>query len=289
MQEKITIQGRSLGLEDIVRISEMITAHPEWHRSKLSQELCRSWDWRNGKGILKDIACRSLLRKLESKGYIVLPPQRHVPKPRMKGTKDLLLPLPFYSQANDLPEAQPLKIEIVEPKTIKGKLFDTLLVQYHYLGYKGSVGEHLPYLIWDQKENVLGCILFGAAAWRIAPRDQFIGWNEGQRQRNLPLIANNMRFLLLKKIPHLASHLLGKIAQRISRDWEEKYGHPIVLLETFVEVGRFAGTCYRAANWSYVGKTQGRSRNDRYSKLKVPIKGIYLYPLIKDFRKVLCS
>jgi hypothetical protein len=208
----------------------------------------------------------------------------------MRDQKDVLLPpLPFYSQSCTLSEAQPVKIEIVKPRTTQGKLFNSLLAHYHYLGYRGSVGEHLPYLIWDKSGDVLGCLLFGAAAWKIAPRDQFIGWNKEQRERNLQLIANNMRFLLLKKIPHLASHLLGKIVRRISEDWQEKYGHPIVMLETFVEVGRFAGTCYRAANWTYVGETKGRSRNDRYSKLEVPVKRIYLYPLVKNFREVLCS
>lgn len=290
MQKEMIVQGKRITSGEIAQISEMIVAHPEWHRSRLSQELCRLWDWRNGKGILKDMACRSLLRKLESKGYIHLPPRRRTAGSRMRDQKDILnLPLPFYSSASNLPEAKPLKIEIVKAKTSSSKLFASLLAQHHYLGYRGSVGEHLAYLIWDGQGAILGCLLFGAAAWRVAPRDKFIGWVEERRQTNLQLITNNMRFLLLKKIPHLASHVLGRIGRRISRDWQEKYGHPIVLLETFVEVGRFVGTCYRAANWKCLGQTQGRSRNDRYSKLKVPIKQVYVYPLVRDFKEILCT
>lgn len=289
MQENLIVQGRVVTAEEIAQITKLITNYPEWSQYRLSQELCRLWSWCNGKGILKDIACRSLLRKLENKGYINLPPRRYKPQPRMKDQKNILLPLPLYSQANNLQEACPLKIEIVKAGTNQGKLFNTLLAQHHYLGYRGSVGEHLSYLIWDKEGNILGCLLFGAAAWRIPPRDRFIGWNEKQRQRNLPLITNNMRFLLLKRIPHLASYLLGKISRRISRDWYEKYGHPLVLLETFVEAGRFEGTCYQAANWKYVGQTQGMGRNSSSRKPTLPIKHIYLYPLIKDFRRLLCS
>lgn len=290
MQEDIVVQGRVITHGDILQISGMISSHPEWHYTKLSQELCLLWNWRNGKGILKDIACRSLLRKLEKRGYITLPPRRRKVPSRMRDqSKSLSLTMPFYSSACNLSEAQPLKIEIAKPGTTSGKLFNALLARHHYLGYRGSVGEHISYLVWDKRVEVLGCLLFGAAAWSILPRDKHIGWDEEYRRRNLPLLANNMRFLLLKRIPHLASHLLGKIIRRVSKDWEEKYGHRIVLLETFVEVGRFAGTCYRAANWIHAGKTQGRSRNDRYNKLIVPVKDIYLYPLARNFREILCS
>lgn len=289
MQKEVMVQGRVITKKDMAQISEMITSHPEWSRCRLSRELCHLWDWKNQKGTLKDIACRSLLRKLEKKGYIVLPPPRPGPPPRMKDQRNIGLPLPPSSQASTLSEARPLNLEIVKAGSWKAKLFAALLAQHHYLGYKGAVGEHLPYLVWDKKGDLLGALLFGAAAWRIAPRDKFIGWNEEQRRRNLSLIANNMRFLLLQKIPHLASYLLGKIARQISRDWEEKYGHPLVLLETFVEVGRFAGTCYRAANWILCGQTQGRSRNSRSKKPSLPPKAIYVYPLIKNFRELLCS
>ena len=135
----------------------------------------------------------------------------------------------------------------------------------------------------------MACLLFGSAAWKSAPRDDFIGWDADTRKANLNLLTNNMQFLILPwgRVPHLASYILGNIARRISSDWLEKYGHPIYLLETFVEQERFQGICYRAANWTRVGQTKGRSRNDRYATLKVPIKDIYLYPLIKRFREAL--
>lgn len=290
MEKNLVIQGRTLLPGDMEKIKELLSRHPKLSRRKLSLELCREWNWVNDKGQVKDIACRSLLRKLESKGRIVLPPCRHKPTLRMKDQRRANIQLSFQSEISTalmLAEALPLTINVVSPKSADGKLFAALLAEHHYLGYKGTVGESLAYLVRDVHGGILGCLLFGAPAWRIAPRDKFIGWSDKQRLSNLKYIVNNMRFLLLNKIPHLASHILGKIAKRISRDWQEKYGHGIVMLETFVEIERFKGTCYRAANWLKVGQTQGRSRNDRYSRLKVPVKDIYCYPLRADYKKVL--
>lgn len=292
MDKSAIIQGISVSRKEIDQIRQILKEYPYWHRTKISQKICEEWNWRNDKGRLKDIACRSLLRKLESKGHIKLPTPIRKPAPRMKDKRVAQLHFSFLfeqSCAKTLQEAAPLTITIVSPGTAEGKLFAALLAEHHYLGYKGSVGEHLAYLVRDAAGKVLACVLFGAPAWRVAPRDNYIGWKEEQRQKNLKFITNNMRFLLLNRIPHLASHLLGKIARRVSDDWEEKYGHPIILLETFVEKQRFMGTCYRAANWIRVGETQGRSRNDRYSKLQVPVKDIYLYPLVHNFREKLCS
>lgn len=210
----------------------------------------------------------------------------------MKDQRCAQMPLSFLSgisSAKTLKAVLPLSLILASPRSEDNKIFAGLLAEHHYLGYKGSVGEHLAYLAKDAQGGILACLLFGAPAWKIAPRDNYIGWQDEQRGKNLKFIANNMRFLLLTKIPHLASHILGKIARRISQDWQEKYGHGLVLLETFVEVDRFKGTCYRAANWLNVGATQGRSRNDRYSKLQVPVKHIYLCLLDKHFREKLCS
>ncbi len=145
----------------------------------------------------------------------------------------------------------------------------------------------MKYLVFDEKDNPVACLLFGSAAWKTLPRDNFIGWDEAMRKANLHLLTNNMRFLILPwvKVPHLASHILGKVARRISSDWIKRYHHPIYMLEAFVEKERFRGTFYQAANWIYVGESKGRSRNDRYKTLKVPIKDIYLYPLVKRFRE----
>jgi hypothetical protein len=143
-------------------------------------------------------------------------------------------------------------------------------------------------MVFDGKQNPLACLLFGSAAWKCAPRDEFIGWNAETRKTNLHLATNNMRFLILPwvRVPHLASHILGRVARRIGADWEKRYGHPVYLLETFVERHCFQGICYQAANWIYVGQTKGRSRNGR-PDLKVPVKDIYLYPLTKRFRHLL--
>jgi hypothetical protein len=182
-----------------------------------------------------------------------------------------------------------LQIEPLETANPRIPLFKFLLQRYHYLGHKVCVGENLKYLFRDRQGRILACMLFGSAAWKAKARDVFIGWDSVQRQRNLFLLTNNTRFLILPwvRVPHLASHLLALTRDRLSTDWMNKYGHPIHLLETFVERERFRGTCYRAAGWIHVGATTGRSRNDVHNTLRVPVKDIYLYPLGPDFREKL--
>jgi hypothetical protein len=168
-------------------------------------------------------------------------------------------------------------------------LFRTFLSKYHYLGYSGSVGENLKYLVFDRQGRPLACLLFGSAAWKTAPRDRYIGWDDLARRRNLALVTNNMRFLIMPwvKVAHLASYVLGYVSRRICSDWEERYGHPVHLLETFVDTELFRGTCYRAANWIYVGQTKGRTRNDRNTRIRMPLKDMYLYPLDRHAFKML--
>jgi hypothetical protein len=171
-------------------------------------------------------------------------------------------------------------------------LFCHLLHRYHYLGLQATfVGENIRYLAYDVQGRPLGCLLFGSAAWKTQPRDTYIGWNAQARACNLSLLTNNTRFLILPwvQVKCLASHLLSLSLKRLNQDWEDRYGHTISLVETFVDTTRFLGTCYRAANWIHVGKTKGRSRQDRNMRMKVPIKDIYLYPLRSDFRKKLCQ
>jgi hypothetical protein len=260
MEKKLIVQGRLITEREIAEISNLISTHPNLSQWKLSLKLCELWDWRNAKGVLKDIACRSLLKKLESKDFIVLPELRRRCPNRMRDKSNLMSLLPALSTVGSLVEAQPIYFELVKSGSFSWKLFSTLLARYHYLGYKGSVGEHVGYLLWDKAGNPLGCILFGAAAWKVKARDNYIGWSAEDRKSNLHKIVNNMRFLLLSQVPNLASYVLGVVCRRLSADFYEKYGHHVVLLETFVERDRFLGTCYRAANWVYVGDTQGRSR-----------------------------
>jgi len=282
------IQGRKTTKKDIETIRQMIETNPSWNRTRLSKELCLLWNWYATNNQLKDMACRTFLLKLEKRGYITLPLRQ-----RTSGGNRKKAPIPYVSHKTativcKLSSLTPVRIELVKDKHLL-KLFKYLLSQYHYLGFNGTVGENMKYMVFDREGNTLACLLFGSAAWKTSPRDEFIGWDADTRRRNLRFLTNNMRFLILPwvKVPHLASHILGRVARRINSDWIKRYNHPIYMLETFVEKERFRGTCYRAANWVYVGQTKGRSRNDRYTTLKVPIKDIYLYPLVKRFREAL--
>jgi len=292
MESTRTIQGRQIGSADLSTIRDLIVTHPDWHRTRLSQELCRRWDWVNEQGRLKDIAARALLRKLDGLELIELPaPIRSANNAFRNRPVELDIleqeRAPIEGRLSDL---QPIRIQRVS-SPVDARLFRGLLQQYHYLGYTGPVGENLQYLIHDRHGRLLGCMLYGAAAWRVADRDRFIGWDGAARKRGLSRIANNMRFLILPwvRIPHLASHLLALIRRRISTDWQEKYGHPILLLETFVEQRRFAGTCYRADNWICVGRSTGRTRNHNSGDPTVPVKSVWLYPLHRRFRGALIA
>lgn len=285
----MVIQGREITHDDIESVRRLVKANPSWKRTRLSKELCVLWNWRAANGQMKDMACRAFLLKLEQGGYITLPPSQ---KSLDKSLRNRSIPYVSHQRAaitGSLDTLAPVvHIESVESTGLLG-LFKCLLAWYHYLGFSGTVGENMKYMVFDREHNPLACLLFGSAAWKSTPRDDFIGWDADTRKANLNLLTNNMRFLILPwvRVSHLASYILGNIARRISSDWLEKYGHPIYLLETFVERERFQGICYRAANWTWVGQTKGRSRNDRYATLKVPIKDIYLYPLIKRFREAL--
>jgi len=226
-----------------------------------------------------------LLRELEKKGKITLPLAL-----RKSGSSNQIKLLEHNRTPIQcsLGSILPLRVKVVTSPQDSG-VFKSLLAQYHYLGFNRTVGENIKYLIYGSTGTELSCVLFGSSAFSCAPRDNFIGWDSQSRRSNLIYTTNNTRFLIPPwvRVEHLASHILGLICKRIVSDWKSKYGHSVYLLETFVQKDRFAGTCYKAANWSCVGQTTGRSRNDRYSKLKVPIKDIYLYPLSKNFREVL--
>lgn len=291
MEPTLTVQGRQVGAADLATIRNLIAAHPTWHRTRISQELCQLWGWVNENGQLKDIAARALLRKLDSARLIELPAAicsannryRHPPIALDRRALDRQ---PIEGKLSTL---QPIRVQrVAHPE--EGRVFRALLQQHHYLGYTGPVGENLQYLIYDRHDRLLSCLLYGAAAWRLAARDRFIGWDEAARQRGLSRIANHQRYLILPwvRVPHLASHLLALMRRRVSADWQAKYAHPILLLETFVEHPRFAGTCYQADNWIRVGQTTGRTRNHR-GGATVARKAIWLYPLHRGFRRVLMT
>ncbi len=287
----MVIQGRKIIPADIHLINQLLINHPSWNRTRLSRELCKKWEWLRPNGQqLKDMACRTLLLKLERAGYIKLPPRQVQPVNKFRKRPATLVPHSIESICCTLKTLVPLKIVHVIPKSDDHPLFNCLLSHYHYLGYRTTVGENMKYLVRDCNNRPLACLLFGSAAWKAAPRDRFIGWDGQGREANLSHLTNNMRFLILPwvKVQHLASHILSQVSRRICSDWIKKYNHPVHLLETFVDRTRFQGTCYKAANWILMGQTQGRTRNDRYCTIKVPLKDIYVYPLIKNFRKRLC-
>lgn len=294
MTDPMIIQGRELRADDIALIHNLLTEHKDWNRTRLSRELCCMWDWRNSQGRIKDMAARTLLLKLEHGGFIQLPKRQRV---SVNGLRNHNIPIVTHSTEPircELRDLQPLTMSVVSTHSddsIELRLFNCFVSRYHYLGHRNTVGETMRYLVRDRFDRPVGCILFGSAAWKCAARDAFIGWDRTTREKNLGFLTNNTRFLVLPwvTVPHLASHILALTMRRVRRDWIVKYGHPVHALETFVDRSRFRGTCYKAANWVQLGVTQGRTRNDRKHRIRVPIKDIYLYPLIRDICGELCA
>jgi hypothetical protein len=285
------VQGRRIQPEDLRQVRELVAGHPEWSRYRLSRELCALWGWRTDTGRWKDMAARTLLLKLAERGWIALPARRGLSPNRHRLAAPPARSWPTVPRVGSLAEVGPLRIAEVSAQAEGRAEGRAALAQFHYLGYRAPVGENLQYLVRDGQGRLLAVLVFGAAAWKCAARDRWIGWSPAERARGLSRIANNQRFLILPavEVRHLASHVLGRVARRIAVDWRAKYGHPVLLLETFVERDRFVGACYRAANWQTLGSTQGRSRQDRQRTLRVPVKDVYVYALDADFREALTA
>lgn len=287
----LLLQGRRVGPAEVGLIRQLLADHPDWSRRRLSQALCEAWNWRNAAGQLKDMASRTLLGKLEQHGQLHLPARRQRPVNRMRQSRSAVFVWDSSPHTGTLSEVGPLQLREVSRDPRARQELAAALAQFHYLGFGGTVGENLQYTVRDGRGRLLAGLVFGAAAWKCQDRDRFIGWTPEQRQRNLGLVANNTRFLILAwvRVPHLASWTLGATLRNLSADWQSKYGHPIHLVETFVQGDRFRGIAYQAANWIHVGQTTGRTRQDRYSRMQAPIKDIYLYPLQRPFRERLSS
>ena len=276
----LVVQGRPVDGVSVEWMRSWIAQNPGWSRKRLARELCVLWDWRNERGRLKDFAARSFLLKLEGGGWIDLPAlqeqKRRVrqPVPKLEGWEEP----PFWE--GSLQELRPVGLEVVSAGTTEARRWAYLLERYHYLGLR-VVGENLGYVAYDRGGREIACLLFGAPAWRCRARDTYLHWTSEERAARLSRLANNTRFLILPwmRVPHLASHLLGRVASRISGDWHAKYGHGLEWLETFVDTARYRGLCYQAANWQYAGQTTGRSRQDRTHRLAVSRKAVYLYRL----------
>ena len=290
METEITIRGRTLTAADIEFMQEVIRTHWKQGRSFISREICAQWGWVQANGRLKEIACREVLRGLAEKGEVELPPARGVGRRKgVMGRKaaEPMLGLRPRAIEGSLQSLLPIDVRMVRG-TRHEKQYRQLVEQHHYLGYRQIVGEHLKYMAFSGNRP-LACLGWGAAAWKVSGRDEYIDWTAEARKQNLPLVADNTRVLILPwvRVPHLASYLLGQQARVIAAEWERVYGHPVVLLETFVDKERFKGTCYRAANWVWVGETKGRGKYDRYNQGGEPVKDVYVYPLRGDFRRFL--
>lgn len=284
----IKYRGRIATTDDVAFINRLIKDNPNDSRRALSERLCRAWNWVQQNGALRDMVCRGFMLELHRAGYIRLPAKRCAPNnPLMNRVTPAQPPIDQSPVSTTLKEILPLRFRQVRRDGLE-KLFNSLMDQHHYLGYCQPVGEHLKYMVFAGDRPV-ACLAFSSAPRHIGCRDRFIGWDAQTRQRNLSLMAYNTRFLILPwvHIKFLASHILSRIAGILPKDWQGMYKHPVYYLETFVDTERFKGTCYKAANWIYLGKTTGRGKNDHTNRPNRSLKAVYGYPLIKDFRKKL--
>lgn len=282
-------RGRTLDAADLAFIRQLIAEHPDSSRRRLSARLCEAWNWVQPNGALRDMVCRGLLLQLHRAGLIELPAKRFCVPNNVVAHRRQARDLDLDQSPIAAPLAELGVVEIRQVRRAEGEeLFSQLLANHHYLGYCRPVGEHLKYLVFARGRPV-ACLGWSSAPRHLAARDQFIGWSKEQRIRGLHRIAYNTRFLILPwvDVRLLASHILGRIARRISEDWQELYHHPVELLETFIEPGRFRGTCYRAANWLCLGRTTGRGHKDHTNRPNRSLKELWVYPLSRNFRELL--
>ena len=293
LKQVVRVQGRTLDLRELSEIQQLINHHPQWSRHRLAKELCQRWDWRTALGQLKTFAARSLLLKLEQRQHLRLPAVRVQQRRSPWGlgappTRTWPAPSPVQGPLEPL---KPLQWRVCAHRTPGRERALGYLRQYHYLGCNRPVGTHLLYLVQDGQGRDVAVHLVGAAAWQCAARDEYIGWSGPARRTHLAKVGNHSRFLILPwvRVPQLASHLLGQLPRRLAVDWCHAHGWKLVVLETFVESGRFSGTAYRAANWQPVGQTTGRTRQERHHQAGAPPKSVWVYPLAANFRSLLAE
>lgn len=281
-------RGRVFTKDEMDWIQGAIAENSGESRRFFSRITCEKLNWRKPDGGLKDMACRCAFLKMEKDGILNLPPLKKAYFQTKKGPLRTSAGEPCSEIALHVKDLKYLRIEVAVSKEEKS-LWSELVDRYHYLGYTRLGGAQLRYLI-RADNHVLGCVGWSSAAWKTSTRDKFIGWDPGQRERNLHYIVNNSRYLILPwvKVKCLASKVLAMSARQLPKDWMRVYGYSPVMLETFVEKQKFLGTCYKAANWLPMGETVGRGRNDRYNNLTVPVKTVWIYPLHSNFRKKLC-
>lgn len=288
MEVKLRYRGRSVTAAEVSFIRGLIAAHPSASRRQLSKLLCEAWDWRQQSGQLRDMVCRGLMLELHRAGHIELPAVRQRPPNNItRRARPAPIRIDQSAIGGTLRELGELALRQVR-RTAEEKLFDALIEEHHYLRYTRPVGEHLKHLVFA-RERPIACFAWSSAPRHLGPRDRFIGWSARARRENIRLLAYNTRFLILPwvTVPHLASHLLGRMARELSSHWQELYDHPIYYLETFVDPGRFRGTCYRAANWTPLGLTTGRGKDAPTKEANRSLKEVMGYPLSKRFRRLL--
>jgi hypothetical protein len=291
VDQELIVRRRRIGEEELLLIRGLIDQEGHRGRTHLSRRLCEIWDWRQSNGRYRQIACRDLLRKLQAKGLVKLPPM--LAAARRVGYRNAVGPPELLDRAclegPLAPMGKEIQLSLVQAPE-QSRMFKGLIGNYHYLGYQQPTGGQVKYLAC-YRERPLACLSFGPAAWKVAARDQFIGWSTQQRQARLPYVVNNDRFLILPwvRVRHLASFVLSGCLRRLRSDWQQIYQQDLVLAETFIQRDRFQGQCYAAANWICVGQSCGRGRNDPFKQALLPIKTIWLYALRPEFRQILCS
>jgi hypothetical protein len=281
----LTYRGRPITVTEVAFVRELIAARPPLSRRALSFAVCAAWQWTQPNGQPCDAVCRGLLLALHRAGHLVLPPPRwRTAKPWRPRTSAPPVTVDTTPLVASLHELRPLEIRQVRRSPDEG-LFNGLLAQYHYLGYQQPVGAHLKYLV-EAGGRPVACVAWGSPPRHLGPRDRYIGWPAEARRCNLRCLAYNTRFLIAPwvAVPHLASHILGRMTTRVPADWQRLFGHPIYFFETFIDPARFRGTCYRAANWRVLGRTTGRGHNARTMRPTRPVKEVLGYPLVPDFR-----
>jgi len=290
MNEVLRYRGRVVTSADVEFIRDLLGRNPTLSRRKLSKKLCEAWGWVQPNGAPRDMVCRGLMLELHRGGHIELPPVRMKPPNPLathpKPTPVLVDKTPVKGVISSL---GPFHFRQVR-RSGEEPLFNWLIEAHHYLGYTQPVGEHLKYMVYA-RETPVACLSWSSAPRHLAPRDKFIGWSREARRKNIRFVAYNSRYLIFPwvEVRHLASHILGRMARLLSSDWQRVYDHPVYYLETFVDTTRFKGTCYRAANWMYLGRTTGRGKNDNTRRPNRPLKDVLGYPLTKRFRQLLGS
>jgi hypothetical protein len=290
MQSVLRYRGRSVGQKEITFLRELIASRPEASRRAISIDVCNAWRWAQPNGTLCDALCRGLLLALHRGGAIELPaPKKRVRVAAWIRHRPAAVEIDTTPIAIGLSDLGPVELRQVR-RTPEEALVNSLIEHHHYLRYSQPVGEHLKYLV-TARGRPIGCFCWSSAPRHLAPRDQHIGWSIEARKANLRLVAYQTRFLILPwvRVPHLASHLLARMSAQLSDDWQKVYAHPIYFTETFVDPERNRGTCYRAANWTPLGLTKGRGKNDLTKQPNRSLKLLFGYALVKDFRARLCT